>query len=412
MLRDTSYDNTAEGCIEILSGIHPTINYAGREVDYSDKGLLLSLARQSFRGIGYTDRQYDLVKSKIELYRNTLETLVGINVDDAINNLRLPLRSIDRSRWIKIESVDDTDYIAVRFSFNKKLIAVIDSLRTKRENKNLYNEEKKIHYFPLTELNIFNIVNLLKDKGFTIDKELAEKYEIIEIMVNNKNNYIPGVYGFKLENLDSKAIEYVISDIGSEPDSNNLALYNDRKHLYGLYHFDEVDLNQSISKLTTLSQKIVKRQDTCVLVNDNNFTINQVAETVLELNRYPLLVCLQSHNELQDLKLVHDAFRNIFLEDDFCVMYRRDNDKDVNIEFNNYIREHSLNNTLDISSKIVYTTQEKFVKTLLKSDWRPKSALVFGCTRANKMDHYLNEIDLVMYYDSDVSPFLKRVEKI
>lgn len=412
MLRDTSYDNTAEGCIEILSGIHPTINYAGREVDYSDKGLLLSLARQSFRGIGYTDRQYDLVKSKIELYRNTLETLVGINVDDAINNLRLPLRSIDRSRWIKIESVDDTDYIAVRFSFNKKLIAVIDSLRTKRENKNLYNEEKKIHYFPLTELNIFNIVNLLKDKGFTIDKELAEKYEIIEIMVNNKNNYIPGVYGFKLENLDSKAIEYVISDIGSEPDSNNLALYNDRKHLYGLYHFDEVDLNQSISKLTTLSQKIVKRQDTCVLVNDNNFTINQVAETVLELNRYPLLVCLQSHNELQDLKLVHDAFRNIFLEDDFCVMYRRDNDKDVNIEFNNYIREHSLNNTLDISSKIVYTTQEKFVKTLLKSDWRPKSALVFGCNRANKMDHYLNEIDLVMYYDSDVSPFLKRVEKI
>ena len=412
MLRDTSYDNTAEGCIEILSGIHPTINYAGREVDYSDKGLLLSLARQSFRGIGYTDRQYDLVKSKIELYRNTLETLVGINVDDAINNLRLPLRSIDRSRWIKIESVDDTDYIAVRFSFNKKLIAVIDSLRTKRENKNLYNEEKKIHYFPLTELNIFNIVNLLKDKGFTIDKELAEKYEIIEIMVNNKNNYIPGVYGFKLENLDSKAIEYVISDIGSEPDSNNLALYNDRKHLYGLYHFDEVDLNQSISKLTTLSQKIVKRQDTCVLVNDNNFTINQVAETVLELNRYPLLVCLQPHNELQDLKLVHDAFRNIFLEDDFCVMYRRDNDKEVNIEFNNYIREHSLNNTLDISSKIVYTTQEKFVKTLLKSDWRPKSALVFGCNRANKMDHYLNEIDLVMYYDSDVSPFLKRVEKI
>ena len=412
MLRDTSYDNTAEGCIEILSGIHPTINYAGREVDYSDKGLLLSLARQSFRGRGYTDRQYDLVKSKIELYRNTLETLVGINVDDAINNLRLPLRSIDRSRWIKIESVDDTDYIAVRFSFNKKLIAVIDSLRTKRENKNLYNEEKKIHYFPLTELNIFNIVNLLKDKGFTIDKELAEKYEIIEIMVNNKNNYIPGVYGFKLENLDSKAIEYVISDIGSEPDSNNLALYNDRKHLYGLYHFDEVDLNQSISKLTTLSQKIVKRQDTCVLVNDNNFTINQVAETVLELNRYPLLVCLQPHNELQDLKLVHDAFRNIFLEDDFCVMYRRDNDKDVNIEFNNYIREHSLNNPLDISSKIVYTTQEKFVKTLLKSDWRPKSALVFGCNRANKMDHYLNEIDLVMYYDSDVSPFLKRVEKI
>ena len=57
-------------------------------------------------------------------------------------------------------------------------------------------------------------------------------------------------------------------------------------------------------------------------------------------------------------------------------------------------------------------TQDKLVKTLLKGNWRPKSALVFGCTRQVKIKTYLDELDLVMYYDTDTSPFLRNIEKI
>ena len=61
----------------------------------------------------------------------------------------------------------------------------------------------------------------------------------------------------------------------------------------------------------------------------------------------------------------------------------------------------------------MYTTQDKLVKTLLKQEWQPKSALVFGCSRKNKIQTYLDELDLVMYYDADVSPFLtSKIEKI
>ena len=61
----------------------------------------------------------------------------------------------------------------------------------------------------------------------------------------------------------------------------------------------------------------------------------------------------------------------------------------------------------------MYTTQEKLNKPLLKTTWKPKSALVFGSSRNNKLSTYLGEMDLVMYYDTDVSPFLaKTVEKI
>ena len=64
-------------------------------------------------------------------------------------------------------------------------------------------------------------------------------------------------------------------------------------------------------------------------------------------------------------------------------------------------------------SKLVYTKQDKLIKTLMKLDWRPKSAIVFKCSRNNKLQTFLDELDLVMYYDTDVSPFLQhKIEKL
>ena len=405
------YDETAESCIEILSGIHPTHTYTGEGTLNSDKSLLISFARQSFRGTPFTDRQYELAKTKINFYRQILLDN-NVNVDIAIDNLRHPLRTIDRSKWIGIREKDGVDYIAVRFSFNKKLISAIESFRSK-ENRKMYDEVLKVHYFPLTETNIFNIVNLLKDKNFVVENDIKDKYNILEMMDKNKKDYIPGVYGFQLKNLNTKAVEYIISDIGEEPSKDNLALYKDRQALYGIEHFDQQDLSESVKNLTTLSQRIVRRQHTKILIDNKSFTIDNIAESILELNRYPLVVCLkEDDNDLEQLDTVWQSFRNIFAQEDFCCLYRKENNSSENQQFNKFIKNNNLNNSLASTSKIVYTTQNKLVKTLLKESWRPKSALVFGCSRNNKMDIYLNELDLVMYYDSDVSPFIRDIEKI
>lgn len=397
---------TIEDCLELLVGLREQSQF---QIESSDYNILTSIARQVFRGIGLTDRQHALVKEKLLSYKSQFTALEYPLV---LDNTRLPLREIDRSRWVGFRSIESTDYIAVRFSFNKKLISVIDSLRTS-ENKKLYNEQDKIHYFSITESNILKIIKLLEDKNFVIEPDIKEKYEVIKLMDENKNNYIPGIYGFKLKNLHQKAVEYIISDIGQEPNVDNLALYSDRKSLYGISHFDSNYLDQSISNLTTLSQKLVRRNSTHVLVNKSQFTVSHLAESVLELNRYPLLVCLNNSSDLDDLQEVFHTFRNIFSSDDFCVLYRKDNDTAENIYFNTYIKNNSLNNALATNTKIVYTTQDKLVKTLLKTDWRPKAALVFGSSRSNKMQTYLNELDLVMYYDNDVSPFLReKIEKL
>jgi len=413
MFRNKVPDNTAESCIEILSGVHPTHSYKGNDVHNNDKHLIMSLTKQSFKGIAYTDRQYELVKSKILLYKEVLEKL-DINVTDCINNLRLELRTIDRSKWVGIRNIDGTSYIAVRFTFNKRLISALESLRSSGiEKEKIDDADNKINYFKHTELNLYKIIEILKERKFTIEDEVNSQYEKLQIMMNNKNDYLPGVYGFKLKNLNAKAVDYIITDIGDEPSLKNLALYKDREALYGIEHFDQEDLDASLQSLTTLSQRIVRRTSTQILIRPESFTVNHIVESILELNRYPLLVCLNSETDLDDLTTVYKGFGNIFSNEDSCVLYRKDNDTEDNKDFNKFIKQNNLNNSLDTNSKIVYTTQDKLVKTLLKQEWQPKSALVFGCSRKNKIQTYLDELDLVMYYDADVSPFLtSKIEKI
>ena len=401
---------TIEDCIEALAGTHEHI-VCSKEIESSDKGLIYSLARQTVRGTAYTDRQRELAISKATHYKSILEE-VDIDVTTSVTQLRMPLRSIDRSRWIKLKNQmqslipfnnPDEQYIAVRFSFQKKLISALENINSKPIH---YDKINKTHYFEYNERTLHNVVSALTNKGFEIQPELQERYEILEMMNNNKKNYVPGIYSLKLKNLHAKAIDYAISTIGS-PDVDNLAMYKDRDQLLGITHFDEDDLNNSIRKLTTLSQKIVKRKSSNILINSDEHVFDRVAESILELNRYPLLVVLNDESELENLQKVHQSFRNIFSNDDFCSLYRKENISPGNTEFNEYIKQNKLNNSLAIKSKVVYTSINKMSKVMLKSEWRPQAAILMGSRRSTKVDQFLQELDLVIHYDTDVSPFRK-----
>ena len=392
-------ENNIESYLELLTGLGAEDPFV---VESSDYAFLNSIARQVFRGVGLTDRQYEAIKEKLLSYESQFASL-GYLVHDAVNHTRMPVRHIDRSRWIKIVEVDAQLYIGVRFTFNKKLITAIESFSS-IEEKPMYDAQEKIHYFTLNELNLYKVINELKDKNFEIATELHTRYDKLDIMNNNKTNYVPGIYGLKLKNLHNKAIDYMISSIG-EPTTENLALYKDRSELFGIGHFDTDELDNSISNLTTLSQKIVKRNNRQIFINSNEHTFDRIAESILELCRYPLLVCLNDASDLDNLQIVHRSFCNVFNSDNFCALYRKENDSLENKEFNQYIKDHNINLPLANNSKIVYTNVNKMSKTLLKSNWRPSAAILMGSVRHTKMTPFLNELDLVIHYDTDISPF-------
>jgi hypothetical protein len=90
--------NTLEDLLEILAGLQ---GQAKIQIESSDHNLLFSMARQVFKGTGLTDRQYELAKEKLLKYKEQF-TALDYNFDMSLEKLRLPLRQLDRSRWMKI----------------------------------------------------------------------------------------------------------------------------------------------------------------------------------------------------------------------------------------------------------------------------------------------------------------------
>jgi hypothetical protein len=411
---------TVEDCIEILAGMQ---QHEGTfDLERSDYNLVTSLARQTFKGVAYTDRQHELAKQKVEYYRTQYENN-GYEIDVALENLRMPIRKIDRSRWIKlvdhqgpnkVYESDKAPFIAIRFIFQKKLISNIDAIK-RSLGEGDYDKEEKIHYFPFSERAVYEIVsNFNESNNFDVAPELKEYYEKLVDMKENKQNYLPGIYGLKLKNLHEKSLNYAISSIG-EPNVDNLCHYYDQKERFGLYHFDQDDLQQSLKSLTPFAQRVVKRSRQQILVSPKEYTVENLAEMILELYRFPLLIMLTEKHCHDELLKFHKAFNGIIPNESCSVLFRLDNTAE-GVDFNQYIKHHDLNSPVDKNTKIVYISNNKIPKPLLQSDWLPSAAVTTFSGRSyggGKVDAYLEELDLVVHYDDDVSPWKgKIIEKI
>lgn len=400
-------DYTIEDCLRILAGYDQTHEVSISQLEKSDVNLVQSLGRQVWRGTPLTDRQYDLAVRKCNDYYNILYDF-GID-KTAFEKLNMPLREIDRSKWVrKVEHQGET-CLGVRFTFNKKLIEVLERTRNKEK---AYDRELKIHYFPYDEKTIFQVLQLLEGKNFEVEEGIQTVYGELLQMYNNKKDHVPGIYSLKLKNFTDKAVDYMVKDIG-EPTEKNLPLYADRKHSYGVGHIDENDLDAAVAGLSTLTKKIIKRNKTHIFINKNTYNYNMLAESMLELLRWPILVVCNDRFALNDIQPMHETFKGVFPEDDFSVLFREENNTAEGQEINNYIKDKKLNNSLDTFTKIAYISGNKIPKPLLASDWKPRTVILSGSKMSNgKLRTYLNEYDLVIHYDTDISPFHKDVEKI
>lgn len=402
-----TFTYTIEDYLDILLGFHSQSSEFS--IDPRDTKLLFSLHNQVNRKLGLTDRQFDLLKEKLKIYESQFLNNGYTELD--FSTTRIPVRTIDRSQWIRITDDAGHKKISVRFSFNKKLISCLEELR-RRKCEGVYYNETKIRTFDYSEINLFNVVDVFKNKGFEIEPQLLEQYETLLSMKENKKDYLPGIYNFKLKNLHQRAVDYIISDLG-EPCQENLAFYKDRQELIGLKHFDQEDLDRSIFNLTSLSQKIVKRTKQQVFVNSEKYTLDHVIESVLELNRLPLLILISENHALDMLSECHSRFKNIVLDESISIMFRKDNVGE-GVHFNQYIKDNNLNTTLNPNTKIAYIQDNKITKPLIKSNWEPKAVLCMSSSRfQSKVDSYINEKDLVIHFDNEVSYFLRdRIEEM
>lgn len=402
--------NTIEDLLEILAGLQ---GQAKIQIESSDATIMYSIARQVFKGIALTDRQFALMKDKLQIYRNQF-TALDYDFDRAVDTLRLPLRHIDRSKYIKIVDTHDVfdnqvyesykskwKWIKVRFPFSKKMIMTLDYI----PKKDYYHEKgSHEHYYRLTEQSVYNIIKSFKDKEFKIDQLLIDMFNTISKINNEKEKFVPSIVHNKIVNCNPRTIEHLTLELG-EPTNYNLFRYKDRSLMYGIHHFDINELEDSLSNVSLLTKKIINRTKSNFLVNSNEYSFDSAVQSLFELERFPLLVVIGSSEPLEQLKFIHTSFNNIDNLNQ-SVLFRLDNNQ--NKMFNDYVKDNNINNSLDKNTEIVYISNDKLPKTLFKSNINFKAVLLPQSFRNNnKVRLFLNNNDFIMHYDSDISPMMR-----
>lgn len=379
-----------------------------------DGPILTSISRQCKKGMALTDRQYDLVKNKLAVYKDVLQEH---NIEFNNNPPRLPLREIDRSKYIRIvdtaEAYANTPYesykesykwIKVRFPFSKKDIVKIESVihecinQRKRLREYRHVKGSHEHYFLYNAYTAYALVKALQNRNFDIDAELIDVHNGVQKLLENRKQHTPYVDNNKVVNLHQAGLEMLNEQIHED----SLTILKDRSHRFG-YMFNDYVSNG------TLVDTIVCRDRTDVLIDPQKYNINQIASALYELDRFPLVVIVDQENCCDQLLEIHRAFNYIVDNSQQSVLFRVDSDDKQNSHLNQYIKDHNLNNWVDKDTKIVYIKKNKLPKALLTSDFRPMAAFGKTSMRNNaQVDNYINfYCDLIVYHDNQENLFGK-----
>ena len=410
---------TIEDCLELVAGIsnykfHNDPSYSKLQnfkLHEDNHKIMFSIAKQVMKGTALTQRQYDLVKKLLVEYYIPQFDKHEIDLKECIGKLRKPLRKINSDHWIKLLDwrggigAEKVQMLVIRFPFNKKVIKYIEELKNSVDKEYFYEDHK--HYFPFEEKYIWKLITIANkfDKKFDVEDKILDIYNQLIEFENNKHNYIPGVYNYKLCNIPQRAINYCTNLLG-EPCEDNFYKYYDRRFMFGFEFMDQDHLIKCQKQISNLSYKIITRKDTTIIIDSKRWTLDQVLTSIEELDRYPLLIVLDRKEAMEEISELHLRFRNYIPSTQMSVMFRLDSTPKGNL-FNHFVREQRLNNVVDKSTKIVYISTNKVPKPLIKTGWLPVSSFTLGSKKNySKVDGFITGTDLYMQYDDEASPYM------
>jgi len=384
--------NSLENCLVFLN--------ENVELKKQDKYLIRSLAKQVLMDVGLTDKQVNLARKKLDEYRSDLDRS-DIDTQYAKQNIDLPIRYLDRSRWIRFENSDEGIKICVRFLYAKKLINALENVKKYIPTDQAdYNAESKTWRFDYSESNLYEIVKAFEKYNFEIHQDVRQLYE--QLCELNPNDVVPGVYEGTIKNIPNNAVQFLKQEIGEVDRDHNLVLYKDRSIKYGLHYFDSDMLANSLDHYSYLAGKIANRTVPNISIDNSVFSIESIVLALEELHRLPLLIVIPSQQP-EVIVDIHKSLKNIILPQDTSVMFRLDNTQEGR-PLNDWIKDMDLNNPLDETTKIVYTLDNRIPKPVLNSQWHPGTILSVAqssiLVSTKRILNYYADRDLIVHFEN------------
>lgn len=372
-------------------------------INESDRSIMTSISRQLHRNIALTDRQYELLLDKISAYKIQLENN-NIVFNDQLPT-KLPLRVIDRSKTIGIvthaEMNSDKPYenykqnwlwLKVRFPFSKKLIAKLDSIKISNSSKYHHVKGTHEHFFRLNGAAVIKVINAFRHSNFEIQDAVMDYYYKSQDILDNSDKFIFQVRDNQFYNVPSE-IANDLYNYSSE------LIVADRRIRFG-YKTCMSECNNS------LSEKIAFRTTTNFNVDPEQYSLEDIAIAIKQLQRFPALVLIDESDSLEQLKSLHRMFDYIDNSNQ-SVLFRVDSDDSKNFSLNKYIKDNKLNNWVDNTTQVVYIKKNQLPKVLLSSDFKPITAISITSYRSNNhVDIYCKyNCDLIVCHDKEQSYF-------
>jgi hypothetical protein len=367
---------------------HQGIELLNNRIPNKDKKILISLSRQIIAGYFLTENQAKLL---LKILKENKEFLVADNV--SLSALDFPIwsqsfRLIEQVRNIFINKENDGQ-ILVEFTYNKRLRQQISDLNKTIEGQ-MISLNGKQYSVPLTEKNIFVVVNTFKDQKFKIDENLMKFYgEICDILQTNSDPYEI----FKVKN--DKLLSVIEGDVGTVTE-DNLILLNDRRHRYQYTVFQKNPEN-------SLKNSLANRSGTKVWIDSTAVDLDNVVGALTELNRLPLLIVFNGHESkdcLKNLEKLSKSLEKNNITNSVGIYFRFDSSSDTNKNFNSKISQLGYNNQLSNTALVAGIANNKLPKFMISNKWRPKSVISFSNNfKNNKTSLYCDDVDLIVYYN-------------
>jgi hypothetical protein len=373
-----------------------------KPINHRDDEILASFSKQMAANIYVTQRQADLA---IKIIGENIKHLRQLS--ESIKNPKWEnsFRVIQRFKYLHLVKNTNPDrfFIEIGFNHTKTFTKKLDEIKNKLSAP-LTRIKNNVWQIPYSELDLYQLVELVTSQNFEISPEILEAHrEIFEILKQeNKDKIYIDIE--PSENLKNR----VLTEVGNL-DRNNILL-EDRKIGYQYEIFDSFFQKKSEKNLI---EKIATRTGAQIFLSSKTHELNDVISSLQELNRFPLLVIFDSSPEKSEknLKILRNSLIENNVHEGVGIYFRHSNDQNGK-PFNEQISQFQYNQPLNNNTVIAGITNLKIPKFLLKLKWQPKSVLVLAqVLGSNRVKLLTDYCDLVIHYQ-EKKPLKEAIEEI
>jgi hypothetical protein len=256
-----------------------------------------------------------------------------------------------------------------------------------------------LYYADFTESNLVTIIQLLDPYKFEVELELRDYYNTIRLW--DKQDFKDMYDVHKLEHTRFQTL------ISKDLESNDPTIIVDRRLRY------QYSTTVECQTTNELTKQIATREKSKVWIDSNTYSISNVVASLVELQRFPLLVVFEQSTDFTTITQFNElsqALTDHGITDNIGFHFRLDNTPDGKM-FNDGIGKRQYNSVLNNNTKVAAVLGGKLPKFFLKETWRPMSVLCIKNTlRHSKTAVYANSSDLIISY-THVEPIIETRNK-